>query len=175
MSAPTEKRHMYRAHGTWGQDGRFGLRAEGEIFGETGMLESPVTVSPELGGPPLAPGEMPGGTNPEELLVASAATCLVITLGLALEKFRIPTAALSVEAEGIVEPDPAGGYRFAEMRVMPRVDLAGTVDDDTLRRALRFAEERCIVSKALRGSMRYVTQLHVTTSDGTHREIELPQ
>lgn len=172
MSAPAERRPVYRAHGTWGKDGRFGLRAEGAILGATGMLESPVTVSPELGGPPLAPGEMPGGTNPEELLVASAATCLVITLGLALEKFRIPTAALSVEAEGDVEPDPAGGYRFAEMRVTPRVQLAGAVADDVLRRALIFAEQRCIISKALRGSLRYVSRLIVTDGDGSQREID---
>lgn len=175
MSAPAERRHVYRAHGTWGKDGRFGLRAEGTIIGETGMLESPVTVSPALGGATLAPGEMPGGTNPEELLVASAATCLVITLGLALEKFRIPTTALSVQAEGDIERDPAGGFHFTEMRVTSTVLLAEAVDDTTLLRALQLAEERCIISKALRGAMRYVTRLAVMGDDGGQREIELAQ
>lgn len=85
MSAPVKRRHVYRAHGTWGTDGRFRLRAEGTIIGETGSLEPLVMVPSTLGGVPLAPGAMPNATNPEELLVASAATRLVITLGLAQE------------------------------------------------------------------------------------------
>ena len=171
MSTESEKRHVYRAHGSWGKGGRFGLRAEGDIFGATGMLESPVVVAPELGGPAIPEGGMPTGTNPEELFVASAATCLMITLGMALERFHIPTASLQVEAEGVVEPDPAGGYRFTEMRVTPEVQLRADADDQQLRQALTLAEERCIVSKVLRPATRYVARMVVVGADGSRREI----
>jgi peroxiredoxin-like protein len=111
------------------------------------------------------------GTNPEELLVASAASCVMITLGMALERFHIAIASLRVEAEGVVEPDPAGGYKFTEVRVTPEVELSGDSDDQRLRQALRLAEERCIVSKVLRPSMRYIARMIVVGTDGSRREL----
>lgn len=176
MTAPSERKAIYRAHGAWGKDGRFGLRAEGEIYGKTGMLESPLVVSPDLGGPPLAAGQATG-TNPEELLVAAATSCLLITLGMALERLRIPATALRAEGVGTVAPGAGGIFAFSEIAVTLEVTLgaapAGEPGEEQLRAALRVAEERCLIAKAVHGNVRYVSRLIATSGDGTQREVSL--
>ena len=79
-----------------------------------------------VGSPPEFKGQ-PDIWAPEELLVGSVNTCLMLTfLTLAQAKGLVPLGYQS-EAEGLLE-NIEGKYRITEVTVRPRVTLNGTAE-----------------------------------------------
>ena len=98
------------------------------------------------------PAEFRGGTagmwTPEDLLVASVASCYALTLEALAERREVPLAGVEVEAVGHVTRRAEGRVGFVAIEL--RVEL--TVDADIGHKAehvARDAHRACLVAHAL--------------------------
>jgi len=89
--------------------------------------------------------------------LASACACYLVTLALIAEKMRLPIKELRCTAEGVVVADERDGYHFREITLRPHFELEGDEAQyaETIARAVALAEQRCIISRAVRGSVHY--------------------
>jgi organic hydroperoxide reductase OsmC/OhrA len=99
--------------------------------------------------PPEFRGGIAGVWSPEDLLVASVATCYALTLSAIAERRDVPLQGFSVVGAGHVLRRADGEFGFAviELAVELTVDAAY---EQAARRAGRAAESACIVANALR-------------------------
>jgi peroxiredoxin-like protein len=132
---------------------QFGLRArwDGGRLGSghlaAGNLDVAVSIPGEMGGPGI-------GTNPDELLLAAAANCYMITLAALLERRLPQPAGFELYSEGVVERD---GNRLTYRRIVhrPVIRLEAANEqarDEAIACALR-AEQSCMISRALKGNV----------------------
>ena len=101
-----------------------------------------------MGGPGI-------GTNPDEMLLGAAATCYLMTLAAMLERARLPLRSLSLESDITVVVDN-GPYRCSRIVHRPAATLdagASTAQMEQLEDLVARAEQRCMVSNALRGNV----------------------
>jgi osmotically inducible protein OsmC len=95
--------------------------------------------------------EAQGRTSPEELLAAAHAACFAMSLSNVLAKAGTPVDQLEVEATCGLERTDAG-LRIASMQLSVAAKYDGA-DPAALQQAAQTAEERCPVSRALRGNV----------------------
>ena len=104
-----------------------------------------------VGSPPEFKGQ-PDIWAPEELLVGSVNTCLMLTfLTLAQAKGLVPLGYQS-EAEGLLE-NIEGKYRITEVTVRPRVTLNGTAELGRAREIMESVEARCFISNSIKSKV----------------------
>jgi peroxiredoxin-like protein len=138
-----------------------GPRARGEFMGST--LGAPFSMPREMAGPGV-------GTSPEELLLASAASCFLITLSARLQSAEVSFDGIDLETYGRLERRTA--LRFTDIEHRPRILHTEAVSAEaraiSAAEAVR-AEEICMISNALRGNL----QVRVTPPVWAHpRELE---
>jgi osmotically inducible protein OsmC len=92
-----------------------------------------------------------GRTSPEELLAAAHAACYAMSLSNVLAKAGTPADQLEVEATCGLERGE-DGIRIASMRLSVAATYDGA-DPRALQEAAETANERCPVSRALRGNV----------------------
>jgi peroxiredoxin-like protein len=102
----------------------------------------------EVATPPEFKGGLAGVWSPEDLLVASAASCFTVTLVAVLERRDLPLRDLNVTGTGHVTARDEGRFGFVA------IELTATVETekpsvDAVRRAAKYAERACLVSMAL--------------------------
>jgi organic hydroperoxide reductase OsmC/OhrA len=98
--------------------------------------------------PPEFRGGTPGMWSPEDLLVASVASCYVITFeGVAAQR-QLGFHRLAVEGVGHVTRRAEGriGFVAIELRVQLTVDAASV---EQAERVARAAKQRCLIGHAL--------------------------
>ena len=98
--------------------------------------------------PPEFRGGVRGVWSPEDLLVASTASCFAVTLAAVAEWQGVPLRNVEVAGLGHVERREDGRYAFVAIELTVEIET----DDESLQaaeEAARQAEERCIVSLAL--------------------------
>jgi organic hydroperoxide reductase OsmC/OhrA len=128
----------YKAHTAWSTARRGTLSASGK----------PNIV---VGSPPEFKGE-PDVWAPEELLVGSVNTCMMLTfLTLAQAKGLTPVRYES-EAEGLLQ-NIEGKYRFTEVAVRPRVSLKGKDEIERAREIMEGVEAQCFISNSIRAKV----------------------
>ena len=103
-----------------------------------------VVVTP----PPEFRGLDPHAWSPEDMLVASAATCLAVTFTGLAERAPIHLASLHVDAEGMVGEREDGHFGFTSIRLKLRIAV-GPGDLDVAATLAAEAEERCLVAASL--------------------------
>jgi organic hydroperoxide reductase OsmC/OhrA len=104
-----------------------------------------------VGSPPEFKGQ-PDIWAPEELLVGSVNTCLMLTfLTLAQAKGLVPLGYQS-EAEGLLE-NIEGKYRITEVTVRPRVTLNGTAELGRAREIMESVEAQCFISNSIKSKV----------------------
>jgi|SRR3712207_6833918 len=116
-------------------------RGAGKVRGASGALGE---VDVDL---PIRLGEAQGKTTPEELLAASHAACFTMALGSILAREGTPPERLEVSATATL--DTTEGKRAItgiELDARGRVPDA---DAAAFERAVKQAEETCVVSRAL--------------------------
>jgi peroxiredoxin-like protein len=114
----------------------------------SGQLETQVSIATGMGGPGI-------GTNPDEMLLAAAATCYLMTLAAMLERAHLPVLSLLLESDITVVVDN-GTYRCSRIVHRPAVTLgadASAAQTERLEHLVTLAEQRCMVSNALRGNV----------------------
>lgn len=94
-------------------------------------------------------------TTPEELLLAAASSCYLITLRTLFENRGVGLTQIELLSEAVVETDH--GLRFDSIVHRPTIVLQsgglGSYTPEDLRRLVAHAEHACMVSSALRGNV----------------------
>jgi len=115
-----------------------------------------------VGSPPEFKGQ-PDVWAPEELLVGSVNTCMMLTfLTLAQAKGLVPVGYES-EAEGLLE-NVEGAYRITEVTVRPRVTLNGTAELERAREIMESVEAQCFISNSIKSKVTLTAEFVVAAS-----------
>ena len=138
--------HVFEVYGRWSADTQ---------IGEIG-LGGPQTAAISV---PEAFGGTKPGTNPEELLLASALSCYLMTLSRLLSQRNL--ARLRVEASIVGEVSRTReGLHFDGIRLRPVVHGAGGDPSQRheIERALLDAEDACFIARTLRPCIPYALE-----------------
>ena len=100
----------------------------------------------EIATPPEFRGGVHGVWSPEELLVASTASCFALTLAAVADRSEMPLGPVTVDGVGHVERAMDGRFRFTVIELTVEV---GADSVDAVEHLLVDAERLCIVSLAL--------------------------
>ncbi len=92
------------------------------------------------------------GTNPDELLLSSAAGCYIMTLGAMFERSQITHAEIELHSELIVEVNE-GIFKVQEIRHHPTIRNFPSDKKKIIERLVHKADERCMISNALKGNV----------------------
>lgn len=103
------------------------------------------------------------GTNPDELLLSSAAGCYLITLATMLERSSISVSALKLSSELIVEVKD-GIFKVVELHHFPVIKGYPKAKTKMVERIVHKADERCMISNALKGNVEI--KIHPTLESG---------
>ncbi|HUV14858.1 MAG TPA: OsmC family protein [Acidobacteriota bacterium] len=107
-------------------------------------------------GPPPEYGGSPKSLNPEELLVASVNSCIMLVFFHFAEKYEVEVVSYRSDANGKVEK-AKNGLRFTNVEVRAKVRLGSAGSAEKIEEIVRLAEKYCLVS----GSLACPVQYHV--------------
>jgi organic hydroperoxide reductase OsmC/OhrA len=113
-----------------------------------------------VGSPPEFRG-YPDNWSPEDLLVGSVNTCLMLTFyALAQSKGVVPVAYQST-ADGVLE-NVEGVYRITEVEVSPTVVLKSEEDRDIARELMEGkVETHCFITNSISGKVKLTPTFRV--------------
>jgi len=141
------KSFHYKAKTTWSSARRGVISAAGK----------PDIV---VGSPPEFKGE-PDIWAPEELLVGSLNTCIMLTfLTLAQARGLIPVG-YEGEAEGLLE-NVEGRYHITEVTVRPRVTLKSGTELEPARKTMESVEAHCFIANSINARVTLTPEFVVT-------------
>ena len=101
--------------------------------------------------PQRAADDANGTTSPEELIAAAHAACYSMQLSANVASAGGTPESLDVTAVVRLSPDPAGGFRIADVALRVRGTVTG-LDEAGFAAAAESAKAGCPVSKALAGT-----------------------
>ena len=127
-----------------------------------GLLSAADKPSIVVGSPPEFKGE-PGIWAPEELLVGSVNTCLMLTF-LALAPARgLTPAGYESEAEGLLE-NVDGKYRITEVTVRPHIIVSAEAELGRAREIMETVEAQCFISNSIKSKVKLLPEFGVARS-----------
>src|ERR1700680_1724208 len=127
-----------------------------------GTLSASGKPNINVGSPPELKGQ-PYIWAPEELLVGSVNTCMMLTfLTLAQTKGLTP-ARYESEAEGLLE-NIEGSYRITEVMVRPRVSLKDKAELERAREIMESVEAQCFISNSIKSKVSLAPEFVVAPS-----------
>ena len=124
----------YKAKTTWNSARRGTLSAAGK-------------PNIAVGGPPEFKGE-PDIWAPEELLVGSLNTCMMLTFLTLAQAQGLTPVGYESEAEGLLETVEAK-YRITEVAVRPHVTLQSEAELEPARKAMESVEAHCFIANSI--------------------------
>lgn len=134
----------WRASGGAFRDNRYSRAHSLSFDGGAEVLGS---ASPSVVPEPLSD---PAGVDPEELLVASAASCHMLWFLDLARQAGLEVAAYRDEAVGVMGRLD-GRIAITRIALRPRIDFAGAGPDaETLARLHHEAHERCFIANSLK-------------------------
>jgi osmotically inducible protein OsmC len=101
--------------------------------------------------PKRAAEDADGTTSPEELIAAAHSSCFAMQLSAVIAEAGGTPVSLEVTDDVTLVPDPAGGFRISEVKVVVRGEVEG-MDAAGFTAAAENAKATCPVSKALTGT-----------------------
>ena len=122
------------------------------------LLEAPGKPHLDVALPSDFKNGVPGVWSPEELLVASLATCFELTMIAVAEYHDVPLHSLRVDATGYVERKDHL-YRLALLELDVHAGANPGREDD-IERIAAIAHEGCLVGKALDVPVRLEVETH---------------
>ena len=134
------------------------------------LTEASVAGKPDIqvATPPEFRGGIPGVWSPEDLLVASAASCYAVTLVAVGERADVPVRALSVTAAGHVTRRDDGKFGFVAIELDVRFETDPDLVDAAGRAAAK-AKDLCIVTMALDVPVRLGVDVRAAALEGATR------
>jgi organic hydroperoxide reductase OsmC/OhrA len=131
-------------------------------IGWRGLLSAAEKPTITVGSPPEFKGE-PNIWAPEELLVGSVNTCMMLTF-LSLAQVRgLTPAEYESEAEGLLE-DIDGKYRLTVVTVRPLITVKSEVELEPTREIMESAEAHCFISNSVKAKVEVAAELVVAPS-----------
>ena len=109
-------------------------------------------------GPPPEYGGSPNSLNPEEMLVASVNSCIMLVFFHFVKKSNVEVVSYSSDAEGKVEKTK-NGLRFTNVKVKAKVRLGSADSMQKIQEIAQLAEKYCLVSNALTCPVNYNVQI----------------
>ena len=95
--------------------------------------------------------------TPEELLVGSVNTCIMLTfLSLAQARGLTP-AGYESEAEGLLE-NVEGKYRITEVTVRPHITVKGEAEVERAREIIERPEAECFISNSVKSTVMIIAE-----------------
>jgi peroxiredoxin-like protein len=124
--------------------------------GRRGLLSAVEKPNVVVGSPPEFKGE-PDVWTPEELLIGSVNTCIMLTfLSLAQARGLTP-ASYESDAEGQLE-NVEGKFRITEVTVRPHITINEEADLDRAREIIERAETECFISNSVKSKVKIVAE-----------------
>jgi organic hydroperoxide reductase OsmC/OhrA len=112
-----------------------------------GTLAAPGKPNIVVGSPPEFGGN-PADWAPEELLVASLNTCMMLTFLTLAQAQGLSPVGYETDAEGVLE-NVEGKYRITKVTVRPRVTLKNVAELEPLRKVMEAVEGRCFIANSI--------------------------
>ena len=109
-------------------------------------------------GPPPVYGGSPNSLNPEEMLVASVNSCIMLVFFHFANKYEVEVASYHSEAEGKVEKTK-NGLRFTNVQVNAKVSLGSAGSAAKIEEIAQLAEKYCLVSGSLACPVQYKVEV----------------
>ena len=101
----------------------------------------------QISTPPAFKGEA-GDWTPEDLFVAAANACLLLTFLAYVEREHIVVTSYESTASGTVER-VGEKYQFTAITIRPRVELADSSYAPQVEESLRKAEKNCLIANSI--------------------------
>lgn len=134
---------------------------------QCGGLEARTSIDTRMGGPGV-------GTNPDELLLAAAGMCFFMTFAAFIERAGFAVEALSFASDMTVGTDRGGAFVCQRIVHRPRVVLAAgsrAADLQRLETLATAAEQRCMISNALRGNVEMTIKPDFTLAESPQTRV----
>ena len=90
--------------------------------------------------------------NPEQLLLASASSCQLLSFLAMAARSRIDVLAYSDDAEAVM-PEDSKPMRITKIILRPRILVAAGADLDRLRRLVERAHDACFIANTLNAEL----------------------
>ena len=97
-----------------------------------------------------------GGTNPEELLASSVASCYTMTFAIIAQNRKLPVSSITTEATAQVEQNGAQ-FTYTAINIRPTITLDAGASDDQAKLAEDMAHNAdlyCIITNAVRDKVK---------------------
>ncbi len=117
--------------------------------GRRGEVEGPAPEHLVVAPPPEFDGE-DGVWNPEQLLLASANSCLLVTFVAIALKMRVPWVSYRSRATAELSRGPDGKYAITRIDYFPVIEVPTAADVPRALKALEKAEANCLISNSLK-------------------------
>ena len=128
--------------------------------GRTGIAKSDSAPNAIHFTAPTNFGGLEGRWTPEELLLASVASCYTTTLRSIVSSAQADFTDLEVVASGTIRKIDSG-YAFTEIILRPVLKIADIGQRDRALDLLKKAQRMCLVSRALETPVRFEPQMEV--------------
>jgi len=140
------KSFHYKVRTTWSSARRGILAAAGK---------------PEIvvGSPPEFKGE-PDNWSPEELLVGSLNTCIMLTFLTLVQAQGLTPLGYESDADGLLE-NVEGKYRITSVMVQPRVTLKNSAELELARNIMEAVEGHCFISNSIKARVTLIPEFAV--------------
>jgi len=140
------KSFRYKNHVAWKSERRGALASEGK-------------VQLEVGSPPEFKGAA-GVWSPEDMLVGSLNTCLMLTFLAFAHGKGVGLISYESGAEGVLE-NVEGKYRITEIAVDARVVVKTEADRESARAILDKVEENCFISNSITSKVKFSREVGI--------------
>jgi peroxiredoxin-like protein len=105
-----------------------------------------IALPENLGGPGRA-------WSPDEMFVASAEACAMLTFFWLLRDKEVEIKSYESEAEGVSQIDSDGTFRFTKIIIMPVITIAKEEHKLDVKTAVKQLDDNCCVSNSMKGEV----------------------
>ncbi|OYO25203.1 osmotically inducible protein OsmC [Enemella dayhoffiae] len=138
--------HEYATTLTWSGSTGVGY----EAYDRTHRVEPHGAAAITMSSDPAFRGD-PAYANPEQLLLAAASSCQLLSFLAVAARARIDVVAYADEATAIM-PEDDGPIQITEIVLRPRITVRG--DTTRIPRLVEIAHKECFIAKSLTVRMR---------------------
>jgi organic hydroperoxide reductase OsmC/OhrA len=142
------KAHHYRCRLDWSGSTADGYDAYDR---EHRVSCPPAGAELRLSSDPAFRGD-PDLLNPEQLLLAAASSCQMLSFLAYAARARIDVVSYVDEAEAVM-PEDDKPVRITEIALRPRIVIAGAADEDRVRHFVHRAHEACFIANSVRSEI----------------------